>query len=266
MPLDNLGALNTYQDRAMVSKVDVEAVKQHCNLSYVGPLHKKRDGSCNEKINKAMESFEYVDIYDIYVDVCPTGSGLKLKMLRQMAKVSWFHAKILDGVEKRLEKQRRNWPLPPFDKCADDHLAAYLNDIDVQKAIGAIEQSATTPKKWMECSDVVNYDFNSVATSVIPTLKELFANPNFHALVYSGDVDAIVPFAGTMLWIESLNPTVVEPWKVWLDENKQAGGFRTVYDGFTFTTVRNAGHMVPEYQPARASQMFRSWLFNHSIF
>ena len=62
---------------------------------------------------------------------------------------------------------------------------------------------------------MVQYDFNSVATSVVPVLQKLFSRPNFHALVLSGDVDAIVPVSGTLLWIESLNRSVIKPWHVW---------------------------------------------------
>jgi hypothetical protein len=65
---DNLGALDTWVERAIAPRVLVDAVKQHCNLSYVGPLH-RRDGGCNDAINAAMEPFNYVDIYDIYADV-----------------------------------------------------------------------------------------------------------------------------------------------------------------------------------------------------
>lgn len=79
-------------------------------------------------------------------------------------------------------------------------------------------------------------------------------------LVYSGDVDAIVPTLGTITWINQLNQKVVEPWTVWLDEDGQAGGFVTVYEQFTFSTVRNAGHMVPQYQPQRAWVMFSNFL------
>jgi hypothetical protein len=65
---DNTGALDTWVERAIAPRVLVDAVKQHCNLSYVGPLH-RRDGGCNDAINAAMEPFNYVDIYDIYADV-----------------------------------------------------------------------------------------------------------------------------------------------------------------------------------------------------
>jgi serine carboxypeptidase-like clade 2 len=79
----------------------------------------------------------------------------------------------------------------------------------------AVPPSARQPIAWSECSSVVQYDFNSVAASVVPVLEKLFALPDFHALVLSGDVDAIVPVSGTLLWIESLNRTVIKPWHVW---------------------------------------------------
>lgn len=38
-------------------------------------------------------------------------------------------------------------------------------------------------------------------------------------------------------------------------------GYKTVYEhGFTFATVKGAGHMVPQYQPQRALDLFSSWI------
>ncbi len=245
MPQDNEGALDTWVERAIAPRVLVDAVKQHCNLSYVGPLH-KRDNGCNDAINAAMSAFDHVDIYDIYADVC-IGTNPEMLLLKQMAKVSWFHARLFERIAARAalkNTKKRDVPLPPVDPCIDNHLSDYLNLIQVQRAINAVPQSARQPVAWSECSSVVQYDFSSVATSVVPVLEKLFARPDFHSLVLSGDVDAIVPVSGTLLWIESLNRTVIKPWHVWLDQDGQAGGFATVYDGFTFTTVRNAGHMA----------------------
>jgi serine carboxypeptidase-like clade 2 len=142
----------------------------------------------------------------------------------------------------------------------DNHLTSYWNSLAVQIAINAVPPSSSSPVPWNECSSVVQYDFHSVATSVVPVLERLMNTKGFNVHVYSGDVDAIVPVSGTLLWIESLNRTVISPWNVWLDQDNQAGGFTTVYDGFTFSTVRDAGHMVPFYQPARAFQLLSSFL------
>ena len=40
----------------------------------------------------------------------------------------------------------------------------------------------------------------------------------------------------------------------------QVGGYVEVYDGLTFSTVRNAGHMVPYTQAERAFHMFSHWI------
>ena len=40
----------------------------------------------------------------------------------------------------------------------------------------------------------------------------------------------------------------------------QVGGYIEVYDGLTFSTVRNAGHMVPYTQAERAYYLFSHWI------
>ncbi|CAL5377312.1 unnamed protein product [Camellia sinensis] len=39
-----------------------------------------------------------------------------------------------------------------------------------------------------------------------------------------------------------------------------AAGYKVVYDGLTFTTVRDAGHQVPTFQPRRALALFKMFL------
>jgi carboxypeptidase C (cathepsin A) len=64
-------------------------------------------------------------------------------------------------------------------------------------------------------------------------------------------VDAIVPVTGTRAWIASMKRAEKESWTPYTVQG-QVGGYYTVYDAFTFATVRNAGHMVPQWQPERA--------------
>jgi carboxypeptidase C (cathepsin A) len=40
----------------------------------------------------------------------------------------------------------------------------------------------------------------------------------------------------------------------------QVGGYVTKYEGLTFSTVREAGHMVPYTQPARALHLFKTFI------
>ena len=69
-----------------------------------------------------------------------------------------------------------------------------------------------------------------------------------------------MPTPGTKSWLKQLDLTVAEPWRPWTGPDEQVGGHVTVYDRLTFTTIRNAGHMVPYMQPARAFHMFDKFL------
>lgn len=56
---------------------------------------------------------------------------------------------------------------------------------------------------------------------------------------------------------------VLNPWQIpelerWLAV--QVGGYVTEYDKLTFSTIRNAGHMVPYTQPARGLHLFESFI------
>ena len=88
--------------------------------------------------------------------------------------------------------------------------------------------------------------YKDVLSSVIPTYRYLLSK-KAKMLVYSGDVDAIVPYAGSAAWVVGLGLPVREKWRAWHVEDafgKQTGGFVEEYDGLTFATVRNAGHEV----------------------
>jgi len=207
----------------------------------------KRDAqSCDNIINNVMNVFNNIDIYDIYVDVCQ--AAMDLKMIRGLGKGLMTYSHLIPSKEN---KKKRSIP---FDPCVDNHLTNYMNIADVQKAIHAI------PTNWQECSNVVNYNYNDIESSVIPIYWNLLNNTNLNILVYSGDVDGIVPTAGTVMWTQGLGRAVKKPWTPWMDENDQVGGMVEVFDRFTFATVRNAGHMVPFYQPQRAWVLFSNFI------
>eukprot|EP01123_Difflugia_compressa_P012465 TRINITY_DN532_c0_g1_i1.p1 TRINITY_DN532_c0_g1~~TRINITY_DN532_c0_g1_i1.p1 ORF type:complete len:470 (+),score=66.24 TRINITY_DN532_c0_g1_i1:55-1464(+) len=248
MPIDNLGAINTWWSRALVPKVAADMIIQSCNLSSVGPLLKSEStwsasADCNAIIDSVQSLFNGVDIYDIYVDVCL--SQRDELHLREYAKYSKLHETFLTKNHKKRD----------LDPCIDDHLTAYLNIPAVQTAIHAI------PTQWGECSSVVNYNYSDVEKSVIPIYEYFFDNhPEVRILVYSGDVDAIVPYWGTSVWVEAFQRPVKDAWHAWYDSGSQVGGFVQVFDTFTFSTVRNAGHMVPWYQPERGYILYSTFL------
>ncbi len=52
-----------------------------------------------------------------------------------------------------------------------------------------------------------------------------------------------------------------QPWKF----GKQIAGFKTIYRGLTFITVRGAGHMAPQWRAPEMRYAIGQFLLNHPI-
>ena len=101
----------------------------------------------------------------------------------------------------------------------------------------------------------MQYSYEDLLSSMLPTYEFLIGK-GLDIVVFSGDVDAIVPVTGTRNWLDRLGLEVEEKWRPWMDSEGQVGGYRVKYNGLTFATVRDAGHMVPYTQPGRAFDLF----------
>eukprot|EP01114_Cavostelium_apophysatum_P010762 TRINITY_DN2487_c0_g1_i1.p1 TRINITY_DN2487_c0_g1~~TRINITY_DN2487_c0_g1_i1.p1 ORF type:complete len:455 (-),score=74.19 TRINITY_DN2487_c0_g1_i1:20-1384(-) len=246
MPIDNYGAVFYWWTHALISDQTFFGINTTCDYSDNGPF-KKRQTACDDLMGAAAAEMGNINIYDIYVDVCDSGGQL----VDQLAQAgSSFHRALQRGMKKRQDVN------PIYQPCADSFTADYLNLPEVQKAIFAWRSENVT---WADCNGVVHYNYSDVEKSVIP-LYENFFNEGLRILVYSGDVDAIVPYTGTRQWVNDLGRSILEPWRPYiLDE--QVAGYVTIFDGLTFATVRNAGHMVPQTQPKRAQDMFSKFLY-----
>jgi len=246
MPIDNVGAVFYWWSHALISDEVYNSIMKQCgNFSDIGPL--KRDViGCAYALSQASSVMEGIDIYDIYVDVCISSQR---KIIKQLARAGSQLHQALDAAS----------PLPeplPYQPCIDSYTSSYLNSPEVRKAIHATE----TKYKWTDCSGMIKYNYSDVEKSVIPLYHDFFSTNDMDILVFSGDVDAIVPVTGTRAWIATLGQKVVRSWQPWTDDERQVGGFVTKYESFTFATVRGAGHMVPETQPSRAFAMFSRFL------
>jgi serine carboxypeptidase-like clade 2 len=211
-----------------------QKILQICKGNYIEP-----SDSCQALLNKAYENLDHLDPYDIYAPVCPN-SGNSYNPIK---------------FEHPLLKYKK---MIPFDPCIDLHLTEYLNREDVRKAIHVDDACGT----WFECSNVLNYNFSmSDAPSMIPYYEKFFKQSNYKILIYSGDVDSILPTIGSQEWIDVLNRTIVKPWRPWL-VNQQVGGFVQQYDKLTLLTIHGAGHMVPYFKPANAYDFFKKYILD----
>lgn len=149
-------------------------------------------------------------------------------------------------------------------------LTQWLNRDDVRAAIHVKSQSemkdmyGDSPRSylWRDCG-MKNVDYERGATStLLPRFPALIER--YHVLIFSGDVDACVPYIGTQSWTRDVaaanHYTPVDEWAPWTVDG-QVGGYvsswRTADEKeFTFATVYHAGHMVPKDEPIKALALF----------
>ncbi|TVU09867.1 hypothetical protein EJB05_43364, partial [Eragrostis curvula] len=140
--------------------------------------------------------------------------------------------------------------LPGYDPCSDYYTHAYLNDPAVQNAFHA------RMTKWSGCAGL---RWNDAPISMVPTIKWLIAK-KLPVWIFSGDFDSVCPLPATRYSIHDLNLHVTTPWRPWT-VNMEVGGYVQQYrGGFTFASVRAAGHLVPSFQPERALVLLDSFL------
>lgn len=280
--LDNTGALDFWLSRSMIDQATHDGVLATCNMSDIGPLLAKlktvsvrapweiknnfnveinsrplgftplhdidnntakvwRDLDCDGWTNQAFNLISGINIYDVYADVCTSSN--KKKLLRSIPS-SNNNAGCANN----------------YDPCRDDKTTAYLNNVKVKASIHA-NNSIT----WSGCSSLVAYNRYDLLSSMLPVYEYLFTNaPELRILVYSGDVDAIVPTLGTVSWLARLNLQELVPIRAYTVDS-QVGGWTTTYNKLTFATVRNAGHMVPEMQGERGLYLFKQFLLGKPL-
>ncbi|KAI3736212.1 hypothetical protein L6452_15750 [Arctium lappa] len=88
------------------------------------------------------------------------------------------------------------------------------------------------------------------------------SSKNCRALILSGDHDMTFPYVGVEQWITSLNLGIEIPWKPFYVDG-QVGGYQTKYAqndySLTFTTVKGAGHIVPNCKPKETMLVTELW-------
>ncbi|CAM6099186.1 unnamed protein product [Calypogeia fissa] len=190
------------------------------------------NGNCTNAVNTAYTEQGNIDPYDIYT---PTCLNLTASLRQLPGKFGRFKG---------------------YDPCLDNYVSDYLNSPDVQEALHANVTKVSYP--WTACSDIIFDDWQDSASTVIPIYQELIA-AGLKIWVYSGDVDSVVPVTSTKYSLALLKLKTTVPWYAWY-RSEQVGGYTQGYDGLTFVTVRNSGHEVPLFQPARALSLITSYI------
>ncbi|KAG1653581.1 hypothetical protein FOA52_008028, partial [Chlamydomonas sp. UWO 241] len=302
--IDNEGAVDFWWAHALIADETAKGLRDTCDFARVGPLRSSDDAAaaadndaCDNFISHALTELGGINIYEIYADTClPASARAQARALADAlegagpgglaARAAGTAAATAHAARTRSKRASTDGvdgsagstpEEPAYDPCIDDEVEAYLNLPEVQAALHAL------PRKWVDCSRYVQYSREDLLSSMLPVYRELLANAGLRILVYSGDVDGIVPVGqsccavlrcaalcvlkklccacvGSRRWTAGLGLETLSPWRAWLSGTQQVGGYVVEYDGLTFSTVRNAGHMVPYVQPERMFYMFTKFL------
>lgn len=270
--IDNEGCIDFWWYHGLIADEMRDGLKASCNMSTVGPLVKTgkygvphTSSECDELLDEVPLQMGQVNIYDIYVDVCiPEARKGPVRQLAAALAGTVTGAAADAAVRAPIQAGRSGGEMgSKYDPCVDDEVTAYLNRGDVQEALH-VPLPHRPHVTYAICSNEVQYSREDVFTSMLPVYHKLL-DAKLEMLVFSGDVDGIVPLAGTRRWIKSLNLGVKEGWRPWYTQSGQVGGRVVAYDGLTFSTVRAAGHMVPYTQAARAAHLFSHWIHRQRL-
>lgn len=170
-----------------------------------------------------------------------------------------YMKKKLDKIKQKKMIAESVRETPP---CLDDEAeVSYMNTIEVRKALHIPD----IVQKWDVCSAVVGGGYHTLYRDVTEQYKQVI-KAGKRILVYNGDVDMACNFLGDEWFVEALKQPVVAGRQPWYYNDtqgeKQVGGFIKKFKQITLTTIRGAGHMVPQDKPVPALQMFYDFLFH----
>ncbi|XP_030744986.1 venom serine carboxypeptidase-like [Sitophilus oryzae] len=111
---------------------------------------------------------------------------------------------------------------------------------------------------------VYDYLWDDITVSVAPWIAELLGHHRF--LIFNGQLDVIVSYPLTVNYLQRLNFSSAEEYKVaergiWKVDGKVAGYVKTA-GNLTEALVRDASHMVPIEQPAAAYDLLYKFVRN----
>lgn len=206
----------------------------------------KSNSKCNAHIDVVNRIFQKdnINIYDIY----RTCYGVKSESNSSLGKY-YYTPFLYNDSNAQLQAD------PP---CASSVGARDLfNRIEVKKALH-VNQNI----EWDMCNNLINIKYTRGDS--IAVYPKLLSN-NIRILIYSGDTDGAVPINGTKLWLNNMNLPLIKEYHPWSVTENEISGYVQVYKGLNFVTIKDTGHMVPQWKRKEASYMLNQFLANRDI-
>ncbi|XP_051123924.1 serine carboxypeptidase-like 40 [Andrographis paniculata] len=224
---DDRGMIEYLGNHAIISGETTAQILKHCDF----PINIDKGSSykCLEAQEELNTNIAGINPYNIYAPLC---------------------------LNSNLTEKPKKTAGRDIDPCILSYVNAYLNRADVQQALHA--NVTKLHYGWSGCSVVIK-EWTDSPSTVMPLIKDLLGS-NLRVWIYSGDVDARIPFTTTNLCFEKMKLHPKSAYLPWYSGG-QIGGYTQEYEGnLRFATVRGAGHQVPAYQPERALTLIRHFL------
>ncbi|EYC11833.1 hypothetical protein Y032_0049g1801 [Ancylostoma ceylanicum] len=200
--------------------------------------------------------------YDLYRD-CDPNPAINGERMTHMLKGVAAGFKHVEKEQKKgdiLSFLRANQPLYGDVPCLNDtDVITYMNDHNVRKALNI----PFNLPKWDICSTRVTETYQKQYGDMAPFIKKI-VGANVRVLLYYGDTDMACNFMMGQQFSDQLGFKRIlgkTPWKF----DRQIAGFKTMFKGLTFLTVRGAGHMAPQWRAPQMYYVIQQFLLNHPI-
>jgi carboxypeptidase C (cathepsin A) len=234
--------LHAFQ-HSLVSPATAGLVNATCSPSWLN-----RSDACNNALAQYATEMGPLDVYNIEVTCSVGRAGTEARRIRAVNRAFRLRAGLVDPAGRFSDRA---------DACsaADDALAAYLNQGNVQAALH-VTAAAAALGGWAACSSNLSYtrEPQDERVTVYPALIAAM-----HVIIYNGDQDECIPVLQDEAWTATMGFPVKSGWRPWIYDD-QVAGYVVDYavpagGAFTFVTVKRAGHEVPTFQPQRAQAM-----------
>uniref|UniRef100_A0A7E4V8B1 Carboxypeptidase n=1 Tax=Panagrellus redivivus TaxID=6233 RepID=A0A7E4V8B1_PANRE len=197
--------------------------------------------------------------YDLYRDCDPNPSVNSNRMTSN--RVGVLPRAFIVRESKHPSFLRKRFPrLGASVPCLNDtDLLTYMNSPEVRTALNI----PSNLPGWDICSDKITESYEKQYTDMTPFVQKI-VKANVRVLLYYGDTDMACnfmmgqQFAAQLGLPRQLGKTA---WKF----NKQIAGFKTLYKGVTYITIRGAGHMAPQWRAPETTYAIKQFVLNHPI-
>jgi len=247
----------TLWNNLMASCCTTPYTRQTCNFENSKSVQCQKDV---EEVNNVIYGGQ-LNWYDIYGDCYTTTHQSGFSVDKYLHSLDLMYRKWKSANKNALLLSTVNENVPCIDSNGAD---IYLNRADVRTAIHI---PSTLDRTWSICSSILHY--TTLYDTMAGVYQDIFKmSASIYATVYNGDTDLACNFLGDEWFLDDLNLTVKTSYREWYYQDqagKEVAGWTKDFDRVHFVTVRGAGHMVPQYRPVPALEMFQAFIANRDL-